>query len=442
MVGARKGRIVAALFVASLTVLSACGGSSESRDRNAMSLIGTSCKKPGSIKTIAGVSYVCGHIKRAKPKEGLYYGVAAIKNWICAKPGATRYQNGIFSVCSGGSKAKSRKWALTVPMPVSVSAIIEKEESSAPGALETIGVPIPDGLVNLPGSVGPMVGASTTTLAPTSGSSSSSLAATTTSTSTVGETTTTGQQETQTTTVQPQGLNTTTAPGESTTVATTGSPSTVPATTTTPTTAAPTTVAATVAPSSTATVVSTTTTTVASTTTAAASMTVAPTSPPTTSEVTTTTAVPAAPKTCAEGGPCVAGDTGPGGGQVFDANFDLGKTPTLVEAAPVTWFVKGTRAQDFVTRLRFGGMVNWRLPTDTELMAMRRDRLQFRCPNSKRCAKGFSNSPYWASGEGGLLTVDFAGPGGPVNAASTESHYLRPVRTIRSAQVQIEIEPS
>ena len=437
MVGAKRGRIAAGLFVAALMVLSSCSGSSDSRDRNAVSLIGTTCKKPGTIKKVGGVSFVCGHIKRAKPKEGLYYGVAAVKNWICAKPGATRYQNGIFSVCSGGSKAKSRKWALTVPMPVAVSAIIEKEETSSPGALETIGVPIPDGLVNIPGAVGPLVGASTTTLAQPTSSTSRTDAPATTGAS--GVTTTTGSPETQTTSVQPQALNTTTLPADSTTVATAGTTSTIE----------PTTIASTVAPSSSSTLSPTTvsqptvvsTTSVASTTTEPATTTSASTTPPTTTEATTTTAAPKSAKTCAEGGPCVAGDTGPGGGQVFDANFDLGKTPNLVEAAPVTWFVKGTLAQDFVTRLGYGGMVNWRLPTDAELMAMRRDRLQFRCPKSKRCAKGFSNSPYWASGEEGLLTVDFAGQAGPQNAEATESHYLRPVRTIKNAQPQVEIAP-
>ena len=437
MVGAKRGRIAAGLFAVALMVLSSCGGSSDSRDRNAMSLIGTTCKKPGTIKKVGGVSFVCGHIKRAKPKEGLYYGVAAVKNWICAKPGATRYQNGIFSVCSGGSKAKSRKWALTVPMPVAVSAIIEKEETSSPGALETIGVPIPDGLVNIPGAVGPLVGASTTTLAQPTSSTSRTDAPATTGAS--GETTTTGSPDTQTTAVQPQGLNTTTLPADSTTVTTAGPTSTLESTT----------IASTVAPSSSqilspttvsqTTVVSTTS--VASTTTEPATTTSASTTTPTTTEASTTTAAPESPKTCAEGGRCVPGDTGPGGGQVFEANFDLGKPPALVEVAPVTWFVKGTLAQDFVTRLRYGGKVNWRLPTEMELMALRRDRLQFRCPKSKRCAKGFSNSPYWASGESGLFTVDFAGIMGPVVAQGTESHYVRPVRTINNALPVLEIAP-
>ena len=113
-----------------------------------------------------------------------------------------------------------------------------------------------------------------------------------------------------------------------------------PVTTTVP--SATTTVAATnsTTPSATTTVPSATTTVPSATTTvASATTTVAPT---TTTTTTTTTTI--AVLTCAAGGDCQVGETGPGGGVVFYANpsgFACGATLsqncTYLEVAPNTW---------------------------------------------------------------------------------------------------------
>jgi len=164
------------------------GSSSDDRERNAtVSLIGATCKKPGAIKKSGGVSYVCGKIRKAKKNQGIYYGVAVVKKWRCENLGTTRFQNGIFSVCSGGKDRKKRKWALTVPMPVSVQAVLDREESTVAGALEASGIPIPPEIVKLPGMIGPVAGP-TTTSAPTA---TTTVAAQSTTPAPVGSTATT-----------------------------------------------------------------------------------------------------------------------------------------------------------------------------------------------------------------------------------------------------------
>jgi hypothetical protein len=97
---------------------------------------------------------------------------------------------------------------------------------------------------------------------------------------------------------------------------------------TTTTTVAPTTTT-TVAPTTTTTVAPTTTTTVAPTTTT----TVAPTTTTTVAPTTTTTVA----LTCAMGGACVEGDTGPGGGIVFYVADSTQSWGRYLEAACVGW---------------------------------------------------------------------------------------------------------
>lgn len=151
-----------AILLALVFLASACGSeSSESRVRNTRAnLVGTQCDKPGKVTKKGGISYVCARVK-SKPvagaasaktttNKGILYGVATIKNWRCVRLGATRFQNGIFSVCSGGSNAKTRKWALTTPLPGSVATEIQDRQSTASGALEESGIEVPIGLVLLP----------------------------------------------------------------------------------------------------------------------------------------------------------------------------------------------------------------------------------------------------------------------------------------------------
>ena len=457
MLWGKRGRIVAAAIVASLTLLTACGGSSESRDRNVFTLIGQSCRKPGAIKKVGGVSYVCGHIRKAKPKQGIYYGVAAVKNWKCVKLGTSRYQNGIFSVCSGGAKASSRKWALTVPVPVGLVVGLERDEATAYGALEAAAIPVPEEFAKLPKSMGNLVEASTTIATP----SSTSGVIGTVAGSTSSLQSPVSQPGSPTTGVQPNDLETPTTVGVDSTVATTvvapgttasSSPPTsagsiIPsATTVTPTTAPrtstteTTTVAVTDAPASTS-AVTTVAPTVPATTTAP--ITVAPTEPPTTAEATTVVPTTAAPPviiaklTCATGGKCAPGDRGPAGGTVV-----LVGPGNLIEVAPVTWYVRGEVSELVPLRLTYGNKNDWRMPTSDEMVRIRTSRGLFRCPNSKRCALGFANAKYWSNGQDSIQTVDFAGVGPAEDAAIRASHYIRPVRSLVGVQLNTELGPS
>ena len=420
----KKSRIIVLLVVivaAVIGVVVVRGSSSSDRERNAgVSLIGASCKKPGAIKKAGGITYVCGKIRKAKKNEGLYYGVAAIKNWRCDKPGATRFQNGIFSVCSGGKDRKKRKWALTVPMPISVKAIIEPDESSVSGALEAAGIPIPPEIVKLPGMVGPIVVPTTTvvavpgTQAPAAPTETSSVATTTPQA---------GETNVDSTTVAP----TTTDSGITTDAVstTTGVPV---ATTTTTTTTTPTT---TIAPATT--VRSTTSTTDEPTTTTAAATTEIDEATTTTAAPTTT--VPTKVLTCAEGGACKNGDIGPAGGTVLVWENERDATAGVFEIAPVTWYLKANKAFAYADRLVYGAKSDWRLPIIEELAAVAANRNLFTCPGVKRCAKGFANNVYFFNAEpaGNNAVRGFHLVEGFVTPDQSVSAYLRPVRSITGA---------
>jgi len=406
----KKSRIIVLLVVivaAVIGVVVVRGSSSSDRERNAgVSLIGASCKKPGAIKKAGGITYVCGKIRKAKKNEGLYYGVAAIKNWRCDKPGATRFQNGIFSVCSGGKDRKKRKWALTVPMPISVKAIIEPDESSVSGALEAAGIPIPPEIVKLPGMVGPIVVPTTTVVAVPS----TQVPAAPTETSSVATTTPQpGETIVDSTTVAP----TTTDSGITTDAVstTTGVPV---ATTTTTTTTTPTT---TIAPA----------TTVRSTTST--------TDEPTTTTAAPTTTVPIKVLTCGEGGACKNGDIGPAGGTVLVWENETDATAVVFEVAPVTWYLKANKAFAYADRLVYGAKSDWRLPSAEELNVVVANRDLFTCPGAKRCAKGFADSLYFFNADpsgrddirGFHLVKNFVRP------APYEFGFVRPVRSITGA---------
>lgn len=395
----KKSRVVILLVVVAAVIgfIVVRGSSSSDRARNAgVSLIGTSCKKPGAIKKVGGVTHICGKVRGSKKNEGLYYGVATIKNWRCDKPGATRFQNGIFSVCAEAKKRTNRKWALTVPMPVAVKAIIAADESSVPGALESAGVPIPDEIVKLPGMVGALSAPSTTN----NGNVQTTIAGTATSVATTDA-------------VAPP----TTLPSTSTTTA-------VPTSTDTPA------VSSTSAPATT-----TTSTTTMSTTTTAISTTT-PAIPKTTNEP------ELVPATCADGGECAPGDVGPAGGIVIVADYILSEPPTLIEVAPVTWFGDSVTARVYAQNLNFGGFDDWQLPTQSQILSMRRDRARFVCSANVRCTNGFHNSTYW-TGEGGNPKgiLNFAGTEAPEPAAAKSAHFVRPVRVIANGDLgEVTIE--
>lgn len=192
-------------------------------------------------------------------------------------------------------------------------------------------------------------------------------------------------------------------------------PTTSPTTTPTSTAAQTTTTTTTTAAPRTTTTTSTTTTTTSSTTS-------------TTTTVAPTTTIPKK-LTCAEGGLCQAGDVGPGGGIVVLSNFNLSVPASLIEVAPVTWWAPLAKGRTYADGLVFGRKSDWRMPTVAELLAIRRDRAQFRCPGSKRCKLGFAKSVYlagdtWAGGQG----VDFNSFDPQAKLAT--SGFIRPVRTI------------
>lgn len=389
----KKSRLIG-LFVVLLALLvlllARCGSSSDGPTPSAdLSLIGMSCDSPGELTRVDGADFVCVPVAAAEAADGvqaIYYGVAAAQEIVCEDPGAKRKTNGIVEVCSGGKDAKKRKWVVTAPVPLAVSAFIDAADSTDPGALEDAGIPVPEAIAALPGMQEFAVVESTTTEAPTPSS---------------GETTTS-------------------EPGTTTTQSTVAASDTASSTTTDAATT-------TTDESTTTSAVQTTTTDEPTTTTADPTTTVAP-----------TTTGPTTVLTCAEGGPCKNGDIGPAGGTVLVWENDKGATAGVFEVAPVTWYLKANKAFAYADRLVYGSKSDWRLPIVEELAAVAANRNLFTCPGAKRCAKGFANSLYFFyffnadapnqfDVRGFHLVKNFVQPGPYVFG------YVRPVRSISGA---------
>ena len=178
-----------------------------------------------------------------------------------------------------------------------------------------------------------------------------------------------------------------------------------------------------------------------------------------------------APATCAQGGICVVGDIGPGGGRVFYVNASgfacgttLAATCKYLEAAPNTWnggtsepllvwsnsrtavgsnamgSAIGTGAKNTywintndtaniaakaVAAYRGGGKSDWYLPSTDEMSALYTNRT-----NQNTVANLFQ--PYWTSTETTadlVVTVDFAASG---YVGTTDKRYSMPTRAIRA----------
>jgi len=406
----KKARIVIAIVVALVVLallLSRCSSSSSSpadsqvatpasQATEELSLIGVQCETPGEVLEKSGASFVCTPTKKAGETKAVYYGVAIPADEPCDAPGQTRSVEGVFSVCADDSEPTKRKWLVTVPMPVAVTAFIEPGDSTEPAALEEAGVTVPEAIAALPGMEEFAVASPPTepspTIAPTP--SQATTAPTTPQTTAAGETT---LSESTTTSAQ----STTSSAASTTTDETT-------------TTGAPTTTAA----------------------------------PTTTMEESATTVAPAttAALTCAQGGKCKNGDIGPAGGLVLLADFMLSEPATLIEVAPVTWFGDAVKAKGYTRGLTFGGFDDWELPDVSQLLTMRRERAHFVCTPGVPCTNGFNNSTYWASYDGNpLRTVNFAGSGDAQAAGMKTMHFVRPVRLVLPAEPVLtieEIEPS
>ncbi len=356
----KKARAVVAIVIVLVVIgllLARCSSSSSSpSDTQAatpasqpsaeLSLIGVQCDTPGEVVEEDGASFVCTPSKKAGEAAAMYYGVATPVDEQCDSPGKTRSIEGIFSVCANDVEPKKRKWLVTVPLPVAVTAFIESGDSTEPGALEETGVTIPEAIAALPGMQEFAVASPTTQASPTT-------------------------TEANPTTTQ-------------------ASPTTTEASPTT-TQASPTTTEA----SPTTTQVAPTTTEASPTTTQEPATTVAPVT--TLAPVTTT--VTAGATTCAQGGPCATGDAGPGGGTVLVLTAKDGTIESIFEVAPVTWYSTWWTATDHAAKLVFGSKDDWRLPTVEEGMLMARSRNLFTCPGKKRCARGFSGDRYWSLAE-------------------------------------------
>ena len=356
----KKARAVVAIVIVLVVIgllLARCSSSSSSpSDTQAatpasqpsaeLSLIGVQCDTPGEVVEEDGASFVCTPSKKAGEVAAIYYGVATPADEQCDSPGKTRSVEGIFSVCANDVEPKKRKWLVTVPLPVAVTAFIESGDSTEPGALEETGVTIPEAIAALPGMQEFAVASPTTQASPTT-------------------------TEANPTTTQ-------------------ASPTTTEASPTT-TQASPTTTEA----SPTTTQVAPTTTEASPTTTQEPATTVAPV---TTLAPVTTTVTAGAP-TCAQGGPCATGDAGPGGGTVLVLTAKDGTIESIFEVAPVTWYSTWWTATDHAAKLVFGSKDDWRLPTVEEGMLMARSRNLFTCPGKKRCARGFSGDRYWSLAE-------------------------------------------
>jgi hypothetical protein len=206
------------------------------------------------------------------------------------------------------------------------------------------------------------------------------------------------------------------------------------------------------------------------------------TSTSTTTTTTTTTTVAATTLTCATGGACVVGDTGPGGGKVFyvaptsfaSTGSACGTACKYLEAAPIGWitaatpagqtncFAPGTSTADprcswneVTTRIgttsnaigagyantsaiiaqsnvagraatvarafQGGGKTDWSLPSKDELNKMYLQR---------SAIGGFASGIYWSSSELDEFNAwdQSFGDGYPAKANKLSTLYVRPVR--------------
>lgn len=391
----KKSRIVAAVILLAILaglVLARCGASSgESQPSADLSLIGVGCDAPGEIRQDIGASFVCVSVNQddeAAEPTSVFFPVATSTDSSCDKAGDKRKTNGIVEVCGVDKSTKKRKWVLTAPLPLAVTAFIDIAETTDPAELEEAGVPIPEAIAALPGMQEFATPASTTS---------------------------------------PQ------------------NPGTSVASTTTSDSVAPTT-SATIAPTSTTSAVET------STTIDETSTTIDETTTTIDETTTTTTTLPeiVANPTCAMGGPCNVGDVGPAGGIVLLADFILSEPSTLIEVAPTTWFGNATRAGSYTENLVYGGYDDWRVPNLSQLLTMRRERARFVCPSGTRCTNGFVSSTYWAAKTANPTnTLSFAGKGDPQLADPASAHFVRPIRVLQETPqsgdgevILVEPEPS
>ncbi|NDG67128.1 MAG: DUF1566 domain-containing protein [Actinobacteria bacterium] len=167
---------------------------------------------------------------------------------------------------------------------------------------------------------------------------------------------------------------------------------------------------------------------------------------------------------CADGGACVIGDTGPGGGIVFITPQTEGNPGNdyYLEAAPLNGLAaencaKGNKETEIGTGknntttasqscqsqgelnaiqlandLVFNGLDDWFLPSQDELVALSQSKDLFNCPANGLCSTSFTAETYWSSTystEGEPVALNFATAGSQPAAADRASNFgVRPVR--------------
>jgi large repetitive protein len=167
---------------------------------------------------------------------------------------------------------------------------------------------------------------------------------------------------------------------------------------------------------------------------------------------------------CADGGACVTGDIGPGGGIVFitpQTNGNL-RPDYYLEAAPLNALAaencsKGKNNQEIgagksntedasqscqsneelnaitlANDLVFNGLDDWFLPSQDELVALYANKNLFVCPANGLCSSNFTAENYWSStfADGGQpIALNFAAANSqPVAADGASNFGVRPVR--------------
>ena len=167
---------------------------------------------------------------------------------------------------------------------------------------------------------------------------------------------------------------------------------------------------------------------------------------------------------CADGGACVVGDIGPGGGIVFITPETEGNTRPdyYLEAAPLNGFAaencadgkndaeigtgksnteiagKSCRSGDELNAMQladnlvFNGLDDWFLPSQDELVALSQSKDLFNCPANGLCSTNFTAETYWSStfsADGEPVALNFATADSQPAAADRASNFgVRPVR--------------
>ena len=132
--------------------------------------------------------------------------------------------------------------------------------------------------------------------------------------------------------------------------------------------------------------------------------------------------------TCAQGGACVLGDVGPGGGTVF---VPADKGGTAWEAAPLNGYGSYEDATVLVRQLDFGAKTDWVLPPDTVIDDLWAQRARFACAADTDCPNVFADGAYWAQGKNAeSASVWSFATGTQVQSENEDEYYFRPVRAI------------